>query len=119
METKKHPRVFAVCEPTHIIAGEPVKSVNLKPAIEYGDVHILLQNNQTMFATVPTIRTLRDKLHDFGDDDFILPVGDPVLMSMVAMVASDINHGRVNYLKWDKKARRYYSIQTDVHGKAL
>jgi hypothetical protein len=117
--TTKRGRVFVICEPTHVIGGQTLKYINLAPAVEFGDIEILLPNNQSLFNTVPTVRTLREKLADFNDADFILPVGDPVLMSLVAMVASNINGGRVNFLKWDKKYKQYYSIQTDVYGKAI
>lgn len=118
MNTKRG-RVFVVCEPTSIIGGQPVKLMNLAPAVEFGDIEVLLPNNQTLFNTVPTVRALRDSLVDFNDADYILPVGDPVLMCVVAMVAADMNKGRVNFLKWDKKFKKYFSIQTDVYGKAI
>jgi hypothetical protein len=111
--------VYVVTEPTHVINGVPVSSVNLTPAAEFGSIEILLPNNQALFNNVQTVRTLREKLKNFTDDDFILPVGDPVLMCLVAQVASGINGGRVTYLKWDKRIRRYFSIKIDALGRAL
>ena len=111
-------KVFAVCEPFKLKEGVPTKAVDLSTASEFGNVEILLNQTQSSVATVATVRTLQDKLKDFGEDDYILPLGDPVLIATVAMVASDINGGRVKYLKWDKKTQRYYSIQVDKSGKA-
>lgn len=111
--------VYVVCEPTHVVNGAPVSSINLTPAAEFGNIEILLPNNQALFNNVQTVRTLRDKLATFSDKDFILPVGDPVLMVMVGMVAADINGGRVALLKWDKKLRKYFSITVDALGRAL
>lgn len=114
----KQPRVFAVCEPTHREGERIVASMDMTPATEFGRLEILLPTNQSLFSTVPTVRYLREKLADFSDDDFILPVGDPVLISMVAMVAADINKGRAQFLKWDKKTKKYYSIMVDAIGRA-
>ena len=112
-------KVFVVCEPTHKIGGAPRAAMDLTPAAEYGDLEILLPNSQSLFSTVQTVRVLREKLKNFTDEDYILPVGDPVLMSTVAMVAGDINNGKVNFLKWDKLVRKYLVITVDVFGRAL
>jgi hypothetical protein len=50
--------VYVVTEPTHVINGVPVSSVNLTPAAEFGSIEILLPNNQALFNNVQTVRTL-------------------------------------------------------------
>lgn len=112
-------KVYVVCEPTQDVAGVPKKSVDLTPAMLFGDLEVLLPHSQSMLAPVPTVRSLNTKLDDFTDEDFILPIGDPVLISTVAMVAASKNSGRVKFLKWDKRVRRYFQIQVDLSGKAI
>jgi hypothetical protein len=75
-----------------------------------------LGHTQSLFAPVPTVRKLRERLEEFSDDDYILPVGDPVLMSTVSMVAAEMNNGRVAFLKWDRIQRRYLVIRVDISG---
>jgi hypothetical protein len=72
-----------------------------------------------MLASVPMIRFLREKLKDFSDDDYILPVGDPITIASVAAVASDINKGYFRMLKWDKRERKYMVIEINAWGKEL
>ena len=115
----KKPIVYAVCEPTHVIGGVERKAMNILPAAEHGEIVVLMPQSQSLLAPVPTVRALREKLKDFSDDDFILPVGDPALMSTVAIVASEINHGRIKFLKWDRELRKYHVIQIDTSGKAI
>lgn len=110
------PKVYVVCEPINQADGRP--RVNLTPALRYGELEVLLTHSQSLLAPVPTIRKLREKLRDFSDDDYLLPVGDPVLMCTVAAVAAHFNNGRVKYLKWDKIERTYFVIQTDISGAA-
>lgn len=107
-------KVFVVCEP--VSHREGGAKIDLSPAAEYGEIEVLLGHTQSLFAPVPTVRKLREKLEHFSDDDYILPVGDPVLMSTVSMVASEMNHGRVRFLKWDRIQRRYLVITVDTSG---
>lgn len=110
--------VYIVCEPTDTIAGMQRSKLDMTPAREYGELVILLPSSQSLLSTVPTVRTLKEKLRNFTDNDYILPVGDPVLMSTVAVIAAEQNGGKVKFLKWDKPTRRYFSIQIDTSGRA-
>lgn len=103
------PMVYVTCEP---------QGFDLTPAVQFGQIKILLQHSQSLLAPVPTIRKLKELLADFSDDDYILPVGDPVLMCTVAMVAALSNKGRVKFLKWDRIQKAYLVIQTDTSGAA-
>lgn len=107
-------KVYIVCEPTRRIAGEQVGTFDLTPAAEWGDPVVLLQSNQTLINTAPTIQTLCQKLRTFNDDDYIVPIGDPVLMCMAAIVAAMFNEGRLKMLKWDRVIKRYVPIQLDI-----
>lgn len=113
-------KVFVVCEPLSFKNGNGgVAKIDMTPAAEYGELEVLLAHTQSLFAPVPTVRKLRERLENFSDADYILPVGDPVLMSTVAMVAAEMNHGRVKFLKWDRIQRRYIVIQVDTSGAML
>lgn len=113
------PIVYVVCEPKHKIGDVERPSMDLTPAAEYGELSILMPTSQSMLATVPTVRALKEKLRNFTDDDYILPVGDPVLIATVAMVASEINGGRIKFLKWDKGMKQYLTIAVDTSGRAI
>jgi hypothetical protein len=109
------PKVFIVCEPVSQSGGS---KMDFSPATEYGELVVLMKHTQSLLAPVPTVRKLRNDLENFGDEDYLLPVGDPVLMSTVAMVAGEKNNGRVKFLKWDRLQRRYLVIQVDTSGAA-
>ena len=112
-------KVYIVCEPTYYLGSTPRPKVDLSPAEKFGQLIVLLPSSQSVMMTVPTIRDLKEKLYDFCDDDYILPVGDPVLMSMVSMIAGEQNKGRVKFLKWDKLTKSYLDIQVDTSGRAV
>jgi hypothetical protein len=40
--------------------------------------------------------------HDFTDDDFVVAIGDPVVIAVFTHAAAMVNSGRVKVLKWDR-----------------
>lgn len=112
-------KVFVVTEPITYRDGIPQPLFDISPALEYGELEILTKHNNNMFASVPMVRYFREKLKDFCDEDYILPVGDPVTIAAVAAVAADINKGYFKILKWDKKQRKYLVVEINTWGKEL
>lgn len=112
-------RVFCVTEPISYKDGNPVPLFDISPALEYGSINVLTTHNQSMFLTVPMIRSLREKLKDFNDEDFILPVGDPITIGAVCAIAADINRGYFKMLKWDKRQRKYLPIEIHAWGDSI
>jgi hypothetical protein len=108
-----------VTEPITYRDGNPVPLFDITPAAEYGEIEVLTRHNQSMMFSVPMIRSLRDKLKDFNDNDFILPVGDPITIGAVCAVVADINGGFYKVLKWDKRTRKYLPIEIQVWGSQL
>lgn len=107
-------RVFIVCEPQRRNQeGKSVK-LDLSPASEWGEPIILLAYDQSLPDATKTIRLLTDKLATFCDNDYLVPIGDPVLMCAATAVAAFRNSGRVKLLKWDRKHSAYFPIQLDI-----
>ena len=110
--------VYAVCEP---IRKTPTgtKVVDLSSARKYGEVVVLVPHSQSVLAPVQTVRTLKEKLSTFCDEDYILPVGDPALIATVSIIAAQVNGGKVAFLKWDKFINEYNTVRIDATGRAL
>lgn len=112
-------KVFVVTEPITYKDGRPEPAFDISPALKYGDIIVLTKHNHSMFASVPMVKHLREQLKDYSDNDYILPVGDPVTIAAVAAVASDINQGFFRMLKWDKRQRSYYVVDINAWGEQL
>lgn len=99
-------KVFIVQEmPNHDIA----------PAMKFGDMSVLLPSNtQIAFSTVPTVRTLRRKLREYKDGDYLLLTGDPVAIGLACSIAAFYNSGRYTALKWDRRERLYIPVKIDI-----
>lgn len=92
--------------------------LNLAKATRFGELFPLIPGrvNITM-QPQPVIRELRRKLADFSDNDYILPVGDPIAIGLALMVAMDNNNGKVRVLKWDKTLSDYYVVNVNFYDK--
>ena len=89
---------------------------NILPATEYGNLEVLLPPGQIVLSPGPTLARLRKNLKNFSDDDYLLMIGDPIAIALAAMVASDLNNGRVKFLKWDNHGKKYFPISTNIFG---
>ncbi len=111
-------KVFVTQEKARKVNGVWTPEFDLSPAAEYGELEVLMPPGSSFFAPVPTIRALKEKLKDFTDEDFLLPIGDPSILVAAAMIAGQQNHGRVKLLKWDRFQQTYIPVQLDISGKA-
>ena len=103
------PTVFLVQENPYI---------NVLGAADYGDIVFLFESGrQIMFSPQPAIRTLKRKLRDFDDNDYLLMMGDPAAMGICCCIAAEMNRGKFNILKWDKKQQRYYPVAINLNEK--
>lgn len=99
--------------------GQLVPEFDMTPALRFGDPEVLVPAGRALFAPVLTVRTIKEKLANFGDEDYLLTIGDPSIIAVAAMVASEINKGRVKLLKWDRQLQEYLPIQIDTSGRAV
>jgi hypothetical protein len=113
-------KVFVPQVPTRRAVGsrDLVPVFDLSPAKGFGELVVLQPaNTASMFFPVPTVRELKDKLRGFGEEDYVLAIGDPSLIATVSMLAGERNHGRVKMLKWDRLQRCYIAVQIDTTGR--
>ena len=100
----------------YIVQENP--NVNVIGAGRFGDlIPLLPPGRQITLSSSPVVRLLKNKLKDFNDKDFLLAMGDPVAIAIASMVASDINNGKVNMLKWDRENQCYYNVPIDLYKK--
>jgi hypothetical protein len=111
--------VYVVQEPVKRVNGEVVPSMDLSPALAYGELDFLLPGSNISLAPAPMVRALRKKLLSFTDNDHLLAVGSPSAIATAAAVAASLNRGRFTLLQWDRREGRYYEIPVDVNGGAV
>lgn len=85
---------------------------NLTRAMEFGDISILETEDFPQFRDgAPIVDRIRQKLEFFNaESDFLLLVGDPVLIGLSCAVLANLGHKLIKVLKWDNQTRRYLPI---------
>lgn len=78
---------------------------------DFGELCELLPADMTPFRPLQALEALHEKLQDFSDNDYLLMIGNPILMGMAFTVAASYNHGRVRALQWNRKKQRYIEIK--------
>jgi hypothetical protein len=108
--------------------GERVSQFDLSSLDQFGETIVMLPSVLNLFAPVPIVRTLREKLMHFTDDDYLVPLGDPSIMVAAGIIAAQRNNGRVRILKWERNldpvtrervSGEYVPVQIDASGREL
>jgi hypothetical protein len=117
-------RVFAVQQPSRLITQTDgsrkwVAIQDLTPARAFGPLHFLLQpgnifRDQLYQAQAVVTRALRQ--NKFDEEDYLLPVGDPIAIALSTMVASNITGGRLNLLKYMPRTQHYEPYALTLEG---
>ncbi len=94
--------------------GQMVDKYDLTPAEAFGSVEALLSPTAKPFNPQPIIDELYIKLEHFSDEDYIICIGNPILLSLAVSIAGDINDGRVKLLQWHGLKQEYVAVETDL-----
>ncbi len=91
--------------------------VDIVSATQWGDlVPLASPFDQIHMNPGRVVSQVRRKLKGFDDDDWLLAMGDPVIIGIAFAIAANANQGRVNILKWDKMEKTYYPVRVSVRG---
>ena len=110
------PIVYVIQELPGTSIGRP--KFNIMGALKYGKLKVLLKENaQIVLSPGPVVHELRRLLKDYNSNDYLLLSGDPAIIGLACTIASDINNGRFNLLKWDRQEKVYYPLEINLYEK--
>ena len=113
---EKESTVYVLQELPGTSIGRP--KYNIIGAQKFGKLKVLLkENTQIIMSPGPIIFELRRLLKDYTSNDYLLLSGDPSVIGIAVAIASDINNGRFNLLKWDRQEQMYYPLEINLHEK--
>lgn len=97
---------------------EPPPHVDISQAAKFGYLQdpMMARSYQAVATARPAIQRMGFLLQSFTDEDYILSIGDPVLIGIAQVLAARYNGGRYKLLKWDRKQSLYYIVQVDIEG---
>jgi len=99
------------------VIQQPAPNINILSASDFGYLVICLPNrDQAILSTAPYVQKMKN-LQDFRKHDYLLAVGDPVIIGISTAAVSEVTAGQFNMLKWDKREYRYYPLEVDMYQK--
>jgi hypothetical protein len=115
--SEREPKVFITQVPSRRDAqsGLWVPTVNIAPAEQFGKVETLLPPGSQFFAAAETTRLIKQRLHDldYQMGDYLLPMGNPVIMAVASAIAARRTNGCLNVLVWDRHSSSYVSYELE------
>ena len=110
------PRIYIPHEPCRWDAAVQscVPIYDLGPATKHGTLTPLLPRGPLTLSSREVVAKLREQLQDFTDDDFILCIGDPVIVASACMVAAQINGDYAKVLRYDRHNKEYRPVEINL-----
>lgn len=112
MTAPSPPRVYVPSVPLRydLVTGTKVPSVDLNPASAYGELVTVVDGFVSADGLNDAIRTAQTYSALIRPEDYVLVVGDVVIVSVVIATAITRN-GVIKVLRWDKDQRTYDVIE--------
>lgn len=112
----KNTTVFIPQEPMKrdFETGEFRAMYDLTPARNFGDLETLFPSGPIPLDTDFVIEVMMQKLRNYTDNDYIMCIGDPTLISIATVCAAKINNFKVSLLRYSKKERFYIPTKWSV-----
>lgn len=83
-------------------------------AERFGRLVTLLSPTARPFQPQSVVPDLRERLSKFSDGDYLLLIGNPVLIGWSVAIASEVNGGRVSVLQWNGDRGEYTPIHANL-----
>src|SRR5690348_2003306 len=99
------PRVYIVQQPATFDRGNGgfVAKYDLSPAKQFGKLVFIMPPGNVFLHQLPAATLhMRNVLAGFQPCDFLLAIGDPILIAAAAMIAGQKTGGELRMLKWDR-----------------
>ena len=91
-----------------------IPTINLDQAKQYGEVIVMLPPNANRLHTAPLVSALKDKMEDYGSEDYLVAVGDPSILAAAACIAARKTGGILRVLKWDRLSANYIPVEMKI-----
>jgi len=105
------PNVYVPQVPSRMKSGIWVPQVDISAARKFGDVIELLPPEASRLHVAPLISVIREKMKNYTSDDYIVALGDPSIIAIVACFAYANAGSTLRILKWDRQTGDYIPVE--------
>lgn len=89
-------------------------TVDLTPALKFGELRVMLPPSFGALTGAPAVQALKERMTDFAAQDYLLAVGDPMLIAAAAGIAALRTGGKLKMLKWDRFTKDYLAVELQL-----
>lgn len=109
------PRVFIPQIPSRYDTNAEawMPTVNIDPARKFGELNVMLPPEANRLELSSIVSVLKRMMKDFGPNDYVLALGDPMIIALAAVLAERAA-GTLRLLKWDRMQREYILMETSL-----
>ncbi len=102
------PRVFIPQVPSRFDSATNswMPTVSINAAKAFGELKVMLPPEASRLEPETMVDLLGAAMADYGPDDYILALGNPVIIAITAVIA-DRASSPLRMLQWDKVSRSY------------
>ena len=101
------------------VIQHPPERINILSASDFGHLVICLSNtgsdSQVVYSTGPALRKLQKCVKEFRKQDYLLAIGDPIIIGICSIAINDVTNGNFNVLKWDRREYKYYPLEVPFY----
>lgn len=101
------PTVFIPQVPSRLEGEVWVPTADVTPAREFGELIHIMPMGMNLSDPAVIVERLTRGLEDFSFDDYLLLLGDPVVIATASAIIS-ARQGNIHLLKWDRRMKRYF-----------
>ena len=94
--------------------GAWIPKWDLSSAGEYGTIVPVLSSQAKPFNSAPIIAEIKAALENYSDDDYIIAIGNPALLSWCVAIAAWYNGGFTRMLQWSSIDKKYLVIEANL-----
>ncbi len=105
---------------TVYVTQEPRDTINISSAKKYGEIKVLTtRSNLINYDQKAVVLQIEEGLLDYSEDDYILCLGDPIIIGIASAIAAINNDNCLNLLKWDRQEQQYmpFTINLNIHNR--
>jgi hypothetical protein len=106
-------KVYVAQNTFRFVSAKWEPKFDLSQAAEFGELVILADHETKLDCLENVARSFSCKLECFTEHDYLLLIGNPVLMGLAAVMASK-RSTILNFIQWDKKLKKYLAIRSDL-----
>jgi hypothetical protein len=88
---------------------------SIEKAFRWGKISYVLSPAAHPFNPELVLGDIHKSLCDFCDEDYLLLIGNPVIIGMSTSVAAHYNEGRVKFLQWSGRHGEYTEIPAKIY----